>query len=175
MGVYSKEQQEDKPVSVSNYLKFEEGDNKIRILENPITGYEFWKEINGDRKPVRLKQLPEELPAEALTSKYGSKIKYFEAFTVWNYIVKRIQIMQLTQVSIYDKLMDYDTSEDWGDIKQYDVNIKKTTADMTSYDVMALPPTDLSEEIANAFAEADVDLELLFDGKDPFKKDESTE
>ena len=44
---------------------------------------------------------------------------------------------------------------------------------MTSYDVMALPPTELSEEIANAFAEADVDLELLFDGKDPFKKDES--
>ena len=175
MGVYSKEQQEDKPVSVGNYLKFEEGDNKIRILEKPITGYEYWVENGNDRKPVRLKQVPKVMPAEALPAKYGDKIKYFEAFVVWNYAAEKIQIMQLIQVSIYDKLMDYDTSEDWGDIKQYDVNIKKTTADMTSYDVMALPPTDLSTEIAEAFAEADVDLELLFDGKDPFKKDESAE
>ena len=68
--------------------------------------------------------------------------------------------------------MDYDNREDWGDIKKYEINIKKTTADMTSYDVMALPPTDLSTEIAEAFAEADVDLELLFDGKDPFKKED---
>ena len=172
MGVYSKEQQEDKPVSVSNYLKFEEGDNKIRILEKPITGYEYWVENGNDRKPVRLKQFPKVMPAEALPAKYGDKIKYFEAFVVWNYAAEKIQIMQLIQVSIYDKLMDYDTSEDWGDIKQYDVNIKKTTADMTSYDVMALPPTDLSTEIAEAFAEADVDLELLFDGKDPFKKED---
>ncbi|KKN71716.1 hypothetical protein LCGC14_0417820 [marine sediment metagenome] len=173
MGAYSKEQQEEKPVSTGNYLnKFEEGDNKIRIIKKPITGYEYWREIDGERKPVRLKALPKEMPEEALPAKYGDKIKYFEAFEVWNYAAEKIQIMQLTQVTIYDGLMNYDMNDDWGDLRHYDVTIKKTKeGDRTSYDVMASPPTELSEEIANASAEIDIDLEDLFDGKDPFKKD----
>ena len=37
------------PSGPSNYMKFEKGSNKFRILASPIIGYEGWK----DKRPIR--------------------------------------------------------------------------------------------------------------------------
>ena len=50
------------PQDVGNYMKFEDGENKFRILDKPIIGWEGWKtHSDGSHKPVR-KRMIESIP-----------------------------------------------------------------------------------------------------------------
>ncbi len=158
---------------VGNYTKFDEGDNKLRILSDAITGWEYWVEDGSNRKPVRLKEMPEEVPAEASKDKYGGYIKEFWAFVVWSYKVEKIQICQITQATIKEQIFELHSSEEWGDPKQYNITIgKKIEGDRTSYSVVPSPPTDISTTIAEAVASKPINLEALYSGQDPFEIDE---
>ena len=152
-------------------MKLQDGDNKIRIVTDAIVGWEYWKEDNGDRKPVRVKEMPEEVPAEATEDKYGNFIKEFYAFGVYNYNEKKVQILQITQVSIQERLFDLDSNEDWGDLKGYDITITRNNeGGRVKYEVTPLPPKELSMEVANAVAEKPMNLNALYEGKDPFSE-----
>ena len=45
----------------SNYLKFKDGENTIRVLSSAIIGYEYWTENN---KPVRSREPFQGIPEE---------------------------------------------------------------------------------------------------------------
>ena len=77
------------PKSFNNYMKLQEGENKIRILSRPIIGWEDW--LNN--KPIRFRM--SEKPAKPVDAK--KPIKHFWAFVVWNYAEEQIQILHLTQ------------------------------------------------------------------------------
>lgn len=166
--------QDEKPkTGNSDYLnKWEEGDNKIRIMSNPIFGWEYWTEDDGQRKPVRLDTIepPEKVPDEAIQDKYGRDMYFFWSMIVWNYAEKKIQICTIKQVSIQDKLEALSFNDDWGNPQNYDVNIQRNIdKDKTTYEVIPSPPTDLTQEQAEAFTEKPINLKALFSGNDPFK------
>ena len=90
---------------VGNYMKFEEGQNRIRILEKPITGYVYWEDAEGNLvpknemagkggKPVRVKSW------EGLTNAQRGAMKGFAAMVVWNYQAERIQILEIKTPSL---------------------------------------------------------------------------
>lgn len=156
-----------------NYLnKFEEGTTRIRILSDPIIGSLYWVLGEGGKNsPRRLKESTEELeavPAEALPDKYGNYIKNFWAFAVYNYQEKKVQIMEIVQTTIQDQLYTLNEDPDWGDLKQYDIKINKIEGDRIKYEVLPAPKTELSMEVANAYAETTPNLEALYEGEDPF-------
>lgn len=155
----------EKPSTKKQYLKLEEGDNKIRILTPALVGWIDWK----DRKPYRTKDEPEtsfdsERPA-----------KEFFAFAVWDYKEERVKVLDITQISIKDTLVDLSLDENWGDPTTYDINIKRKGKDMgdTKYTVVTTPPKEASAQIKDAIKHMSVDLNKLFEGGDPFSTDKT--
>ena len=154
-----------------NYMSFMDGENRIRIVTDAATGWIYWVKGDGDKnKPVRVKEMPEEVPAEAIEDKYGNFVKEFYVFGVWNYQEKKVQILEVTQISIQERIYDLHSDEDWGDPKQYDIKINRIKkGERVEYSVSPVPHKDLSMEIADAVAEKPINLQALYSGKDPFE------
>jgi len=162
---------------VGNYMKFEDGQNRIRILEKPITGYVYWEDAEGNLvpknemagkggKPVRVKSW------EGLTNAQRGAMKGFAAMVVWNYQAERIQILEVKQVGIMNALEALSLSKSWGDVTSFDIVITKTRTGINptdvEYSVMPEPKEPVSKEIKEAYKEAHIDLEALYRGEDPF-------
>jgi len=162
---------------VGNYMKFEEGENRIRILEKPITGYVYWEDAEGNLvpknemagkggKPVRVKSW------EGLTNAQRGAMKGFAAMVVWNYKAEKVQILEVKQVGIMNALEALSLSKSWGDITTFDIVITKTRTGINptdvEYSVMPEPKEPVSKEIKEAYKEAHIDLEALYRGEDPF-------
>lgn len=146
----------------SNYMKFEEGPNKFRILASPIIGWEDW---DNDKKVYRYPMNAK--PAQS--KKTGGKIKHFWAFPVWNYKAKKVQILELTQASIQKSIKDLALNEDWGDPKEYDITVNRTGQMLdTEYSVVPSPSKKLTEEIMEQHEGTPINLNALFSGEDPF-------
>jgi len=152
------------PKSNSKYLKFEEGDNVIRILDKPLLGWLDWKEVDGKKSPVRtpfLDNKPEPLGK--------NPVKHFWALPVWDYKDETIKILEITQSSIQEVLIKLDMDEAWGSPTGYDININRTGKDLeTKYTVIAKPPKQLSSEIGSKYIEMPFNIEALLTNDDPF-------
>jgi hypothetical protein len=157
--------------STSNYMKFEEGENKFRVLGSAIVGTEYWTEKDGKRTPVRVKpgtNIP--MDQVSIDPKFGKKsILHFWAFPVFNYQTSKIQILEIKQKSIMTAISGYVNNPKWGDPKEYDITITKTTeGGKVAYSVMPDPKEELNPEIKEAFMSTTINLEALFENGDPF-------
>lgn len=154
----------EKPKTVSNYARLEDGANKFRVMSNPLLFYEYWTEAN---KPVRLVEMPDDMPDDI---RPDTKIKGAWAFVVWSYSVSKIQILEITQASIQGPITDLVTSDDWGPPQDYDLTITKKGQKLeTEYSVQPSPHKEAPEEATKAYKALDIDLEALLRGGDPFK------
>ncbi len=155
------------PKPASNYMKFEEGTQSFRILDSAIIGYEYW---NMENKPVRSKTPYEEMPDDIKPNKDGQfKISHFWAFPVWNYQVKRVQILEVTQTSVQKAIKALVSNPKWGNPRLYDIAVTRVDEGITSYSVQGEPPIgEPSKEIMDAYKAKKIRLEALFEGGDPF-------
>ncbi len=166
------------PTKEGGYMKFEQGENRFRILCSPIIGWEWWvdeagevrqkgdKPAKGD-KPVRVR-VSDPVPVDA-----ADTVRHFWAMVVWNYNAKKIQILQLTQGGIQKTIRALARDKDWGSPINYDLVVTRTGEGLeTEYSVTPKPARELDLAIGNAFTNADINLEALFEGKDPFQSSE---
>jgi hypothetical protein len=145
-------------------MKFQEGENKFRILSQPVLGWEDWQ----DKKPIRFRF--DQKPARSIDPK--KPVKHFWAMIVWNYAAEEIQILQITQASIRKSLHALCVDADWGEPYFYDLKIMKTGEGLeTEYVLNPLPHKQLSPHISVMFDERKCNLEALFDNEDPFSKE----
>lgn len=172
---------------MSNYMSFEQGENKFRVLSKPIIGWEYWVDVfengkqvfqNGKpkRTPVRVRQL-NEVPMEFQNSPDRQKQpKHFWAMVVWNYGAERIQVLEITQKRIRESLKTLFADPDWGAPFGYDIAIKKEGEGLsTEYQTNPKPKKELDSEISKLYRESNVNLEALFEGADPFSGEEIRE
>jgi len=160
------------PQGKGNYMKFEEGENRFRILTSPILGYEYWNEDNkGNRKPIR-KRMNEDLIIKDIQE--PDKIKHFWAMVVWNYQDKKIQILEITQKGLQKSLRSLAKDEDWGSpVNKYDIVVSKEGEKMeTRYTLQPKPAKATEKEITEAFEKTSVNLEALYTGDDPFMSED---
>lgn len=159
------------PQKSGNYFKFQDGQNKFRILDNPIMGWVGWKEGNdGTRKPVR-KTMDEKFPMNEVDDE--SQIKHFVAMPVWNYKEEKIQILEITQKGIQRSLRALERSEGWGNPTGYDIVVTKTGQKLeTEYTVMPEPPKPIDKGLTQLYKDMHIDLSALYRGDDPFKNEE---
>lgn len=155
------------PASPSNYMKLQDGENTFRVLSSAIVGWEYW---NTENKPVRMRKAPENIPSDIRIDKgVVSKIKPFWAFIVWNYATKTIQILEITQKSIMGAIKSVVDNKKWGNPKGYDITITRMGEGLdTEYSTMPNPHSGVEDEVIEAFENKKVNLEALFEGKDPF-------
>lgn len=157
--------EENKPKS--KFMKLQEGENKFRILTSPIVGWEDWDtDAEGKKFPIRYRQ--DEKPAdEMVKSKDG--LKSFWAMVVWNYADSAINILQITQVSVQKAILALHQDIDWGDPTSYDLKVTKSGKGLdTEYAVLPVNKGEISEAIAQEKINTPVNLEALYDGKDPY-------
>lgn len=157
------------PKEPGKYMKFQQGQNKVRILARPILGHVAW---NNENKPIRVR-MEEKMPMEHLRIENGEKkIKHFWAMPVWNYSEKLVQILEVTQSTIQRGIKSYAQNDDWGSPLEYDLTISKSGEKLlTEYEVMASPHKTLAKEVVDAWKvvqEKGFDLNKLFENGDPF-------
>ena len=158
------------PVTGGGYMKIKDGENKIRIMESPILGYEYW---NTEKKPIRSKEPFAVTPTDiqiGLDGKPG-KIKHFWAMIIWNYADEEIQILEIIQTSIQSTIRNLAKDDDWGHPKNYDIKITRKGDKLTTeYIVTAVPPKPMSKDILDAYeAKKPIVLEALYEGGNPFE------
>jgi hypothetical protein len=96
------------------------------------------------------------------------------AFVVWNYQEKKVQILSVTQKGIMRSIQALTKDEDWGSPKDFDIVVNKEgEGKETEYQTQPKPKKDLDKAILKHYNEVSINLEALFDGKDPFKTDGS--
>lgn len=167
------------PIPPSDYMNYRDGANPFRILSSAITGYEYF---NTDNKSVRSKTQFNDIPTDIKVGKDGKiKISHFWAFVVWNPQAEefkdelgnrtykgRIQILKVTQSTI-QRAMKIKIDNRKGDAKGYDFIITKTGDGLdTEYDVDVSDNSPINPEIEAAYNAKSVNLEALYEGKDPF-------
>ena len=147
--------------SSSNYLKLQPGDNKFRIVSKPIIGWLDWDE----KKPLRFHM--QNKPQASIDP--AKPIKHFWAMSVWDYKSNKVSILEITQKTIQTAIEGLARNTDWGTPLNYDLTVTKTGSGMdTEYSVIPIPPKPLPEEIQTVILGTQVNLEALFEGKDPF-------
>jgi len=161
----------EKEPEVSNYMKFEDGENRFRVLSSAVVGMEYWVEEGNKRKPVR-KHMDENIPMDELgIDKWGNQEqpKYFWAFVVWNCKAERFQILEITQATVRKPIKALTTNKKWGDPKEYDIVVTKTGQEkLTEYQVTPDPKEKIDKAIETAYKATTINLEALFTGDDPF-------
>lgn len=156
------------PKSSGNYLKFQDGENTFRVLSSAVIGWEGWilnseekrepKRFHIDQKPTDLRNFEK------------NKISHFWAFVVFNVNEEKIQILEITQKTIQNAIKSLVDNKKWGDPKEYDITITKTGQKKdTSYSIMPNPHNPTHEAIIETYNRANIDLEKLFTGENPFQ------
>ncbi len=171
--------------STSNYMKFEDGENKFRILgsfaeKTAIQGIAYWKTIGDKRTPIRLpKKADGSVPAipmsELEINKFGNMDlpKYFWALPVWNYQEKKVQILEITQKQILTSIKSYIGNKKWGDPRDYDIIVTRgKEGEKTVYTTTVDPKEELEAMVLEAYSATKINIKALFEGKDPFEVQE---
>lgn len=144
-----------------HYMKFQDGENKFRIMSAPILGWEDWI----DKKPIRY--ILDEKPAKPHDP--TKPLKHFWAFIVFNYVTEQIEILHITQASIRNSIESLCNDVDWGSPFTYDIKVtKKGQGKDTEYSVNPAPHKPLEPYIRDCFNERKCNLNALFDNADPF-------
>jgi len=144
------------------YMKLQQGENRIRILSQPILGWEDW---SAEGKPIRFAY--DKKPEKAINP--AKPVKHFWAFIVWNYKDEQIQILQVTQAGVRKGLEALSKDADWGAPFFYDIKIIKEGEEMkTKYMVNPLPHKPTALHIIESFNARPCYLEALYQNEDPF-------
>lgn len=166
------------PAGESKYMRFSEPENKFRVLGSAIVGFELW--VKG--KPVRKKDKESFNSDELLNAdinKFTGKKKtpqYFWAFPVYNYQTEKIEILEVTQVTIMRGIQDYLDDPDYGNPKDYDLNvIRDESGEKVEYRVKAKPPKTLDAGLVKTYQDMKIDLKAIFKGDDPFANTDESE
>lgn len=160
------------PKNSGNYMKFQDGANRFRIMGRTIVGWVYWTVTDGKRAPVRLREQPDVAPDDIAPD---SKVKHFWAFPVWNYETESIQILEIVQSTIQDAIRTYVDDPDWGDPEGYDLKVARSGKDLeTKYQVTTAPASVVAEVAVKALAATPLNLDALYDGDDPFAIPEDT-
>jgi hypothetical protein len=149
----------------SRYLKFQDGDNPIRIISNPIIGWLEWV----DKKPVRTA-----IDDEPEGGDEDNKPKKFMTVAVIDRNDdNKVKILEVTQQSVIKAIRALTANPDWGKPFGYDIVVTKSGADLkTKYVVTPSPKKPLSKDVIKEAQESPCNLEQLFEGADPWNTED---
>ena len=159
------------PDSGGKYMKFQDGENRFRILSSPIIGNEYW---NYDNKPVRLRMDEKANLADIRPNKDGTpgSLKHFWAMPAIDRADGQVKVLEITQKGIQKAVKGLAGDADWGSPTSYDLVVKKSGTGMeTEYEVVPKPAKALDRTETELFEKVlseGFNLNALFTGGDPF-------
>lgn len=158
------------PNASTGYMKFKQGENKFRVLDSAVIGWEAWNEVDGSPVPVR-KTMDDPFIVTELDD--PDTLRHFWAFPIYNYQEERVQILEITQKGIMRSLKALVSDDDWGDPKQYDIVVTREGEGMeTQYQTNPKPKKEIDKGILKFYKDLNINMQALFKGDDPFTKKE---
>lgn len=154
----------------NSYMKFEKGDNEIRIISKPINGWVVWEEDPDDSEAKVPKRCTlEDGEPDAPSKDPMDKPKKFMAVAVIDHADGEVKIAEITQQSIIKAIKALSANPKWGNPFSYDLTITKSgEGKKTRYAVQPSPKKALSKEQVKAAQEKPCYLDALYEGEDPW-------
>jgi len=154
----------------NNYMKLKQGENTFRAISSCIVGYEYW--TNEEKsKPTRSKTPFVGIPSNIRRDNNNNPqtIKHFWAFVVWNYNIKAIQILEITQSTIQASIKALIDNKKWGLPQGYDITKTREGEGLdTDYTVMPNPHSEIDQNILDKYYSKKINLEALYTNENPF-------
>jgi hypothetical protein len=154
--------------STSSYTKLQAGENNIRIIsEMPLIAFQYW---NTAGKPVRSLKHPGQ-PADIRRDDKGQAEAVKECWwmAVYNFATKQMEIWEVSQAGIKNKIINLSQDSDYGHPSGYTLKIVKSGSGLeTKYDVTPRPPKALDASIQAVVDAAPANLEAILTGGNPF-------
>lgn len=157
-------------VGGGDYFKLALGQNKILIVGNAVTGYEYWtkedkpvrsKEKFTELKDVKVRQVKNQKTGQ--TEEKPDAQKFFWAVPVYDFKDKAFKLWQISQKSIKENLASLQANADWGNpVGNYTISIDRKGEGLTTeYTIMANPVKDKKEieEIMKQYAANPIDVD----------------
>ena len=166
----------ESPKKESKYLnKFEQGSTKFQVLaEDPENAFIWGWQIWHDHKPIRQMTMKDMPTGDIGFDGNESEPEFFWSMVIWNITLNKLQILNVTKRQIQKQIESFIDS-DWGNICNMCLEVKREGQQLeTRYTVIPTRLKKVPSEIMQEFELLDIDLTLLFDGKDPFKKEGDT-
>ncbi len=158
------------PKGESDYVKLEEGENRMRILSKAMVGWSYW---NLQNKPIRIAGVEKPNIDKSLiqTDTYGfQNLHHFWAFVVFSYKSNSIKVFELTQPSIQKRIKELALSPDWGSPFGYDIIINRfKESGKTKYSTTPVPPKPVLDIVKSAYKAKPCNLNALLVGGNPFE------
>lgn len=160
----------------ADFFRPEKGQNKVLIVGEAVTGYEYWTDDNKVfRSADVFKSTPGIRTREVTDEKTGEKRmkedkqKFFWAVPVYDYATKSIKVWQISQKKIREALLSLQTNEEWGNpIGRYSITITREGDNLTTtYTVIANPVREKDPVVAEAmklYGENPIDISALMFG-----------
>lgn len=157
---FSKDFESSKPsISISTFIKIENGETDIRILSRPIGGFVRW----DNKKPIRSRTKPKKVLDNQ------EPAKPFVAMVAYDRTKNHLGVLDITQTGLIKGLRDITEDTGWGNPANYDIKFSKSGSGMdTRYTVRPVAPKPLSPEIKEMFLANPCHLEALFSGSNPW-------
>lgn len=157
-------------VGGGDYFKPAQGQNKIMIVGDAITGYEYWtsddkpvrsKEKFTDMTDVKIRQVKDQKTGK--TEEKPDTQKFFWAMPVYDFKDETFKLWQVTQKSIKESLLSLQQNDDWGNpVGKYTISIDRKGEGLTTeYSIMANPVKDQKQldDVMKAYKEQPMDVE----------------
>lgn len=174
------------PDKSKQFMKIKPGDNVVRFLSNPLTG---WVVFTEDKKPVRRpydetsstlgdfsREELEKMKAKKNDNGEFEGSRHFWIALVWDRNTNTPKILEITQITIIRALLNLFQDSDWGDLREYDVNIHREGTGQydTEFSINPKPQKPLSGEIVETIEKLEennlLDLQAIWKGEYPFEK-----
>ena len=170
----------DLPKSETNYLEFEDGSNRFRVLSSCTVGWLWWEDEQGNPLShptkgcsVRYVKSLDAIP-KSVQVRSDLRPRHFWAFCCWNYQLDQVQVAKLTQLGLMRGMERYVKHPDWGSPLDYDFIVHKSGEGLnTKYQLLVAPKQQTDEGILAMYREMNIDLEAFYRGEDPFGRDEN--
>jgi len=155
------------PTSWEKFTKLALWETRLRILSNVTAWWSYFKDDWTKDVSKEEKKWVTDWKMDQFGNK--SKPKHFWAVVVWNYAKECIQVWEITQKVIRNKIQALVSDPDRSDIHAYDLKITKAWEGKdTTYEVVTGKEVALSQTVRDMYFDSSVDLEKLFTNEDPF-------
>ena len=145
------------PSAGSEFFKPADGENRIRVLDDSTQGWSYW---NTQGKCLRYLERPLQEPTDVGIDKYGNpqNLKPIVVIPVWNYATSRVEIWEVTQVTIMKGLHSNFKDPDYGHPRLYDTKVIRGIGanKKVEYEVKPSPPKPAPPEAIAAYEASDV-------------------
>lgn len=158
--------------SSGGFTKFDDGENRLRILKGPLLLWVMWDNGVVTRYPyldAEGKVTPKPTPT---TQHEKNSVRHVWAMGVFNYKTNKMEVCELSSVTVQNDLKRYSKDADYGHPKGYDVVVHKKGSGLdTEYGSTPKPPKEVDENVKKAYVDTPIDLsQLLVSGGNLFQQ-----